>query len=88
MPENFFSMNVILPPPQQYEIARLNNFKSIEKLLDFMLEQCNMEEALQIFLPVHKLNSFIDVTHTKQIITKSNVKLYFITIDRCTVKKW
>lgn len=64
MPENLFSMNVILPPPQQYEIARFNNFKSIDKLLDFMLKQRDMEEALQIYLPVDKLNSFI-VIHMK-----------------------
>lgn len=49
-PENLFSMDITFPPPQQYEIARLNKFKSIDKLLEFA--ERNREEALQLYLPV------------------------------------
>lgn len=62
MPEDLFSLNITLPPPQQYEIARLGKFKSIDKLLDFAMER-NTEEVLQLYLPVHKLNSFIDINY-------------------------
>lgn len=55
-------MDITIPPPQQYEIARLNEFKSIDKLLDFAMER-STEEALQLYLPVYKLNSFIDINH-------------------------
>lgn len=56
MPESFLSMNVTLPPPQQHEIAVFNNIKSINKLLDFAMER-NIEEALQLYIAVYKLNS-------------------------------
>ncbi|KAM0726153.1 Acyl-coenzyme A diphosphatase NUDT19 [Formica fusca] len=51
MPEDLFSLNITLPPTQQYEIARLSKFKSIDKLLDFAMER-NTEEVLQLYLPV------------------------------------
>ncbi|KAL6423889.1 hypothetical protein ACFW04_010371 [Cataglyphis niger] len=53
MPEDLFSKDIILPPTQQYEIARLSKFKNIEKLLDFAME-CKTEEMLRhLYLPVH-----------------------------------
>lgn len=56
-------MNIILPPTQQYEIVRFSKFKNIEKLLDFAMK-CKTEEVLRdLYLPVHKLNSFIDINY-------------------------
>lgn len=49
--ENLCSMDITIPPPQQYEVARFTKYKNLDELLDFAVER-NTEEALPLYLPV------------------------------------
>ena len=52
VPGNFIfsSPNITLPPPQQYEIARIAKFESIDNLVDFAVDRSKM--GVQLNLPV------------------------------------
>ncbi|XP_076624735.1 acyl-coenzyme A diphosphatase NUDT19 [Colletes latitarsis] len=52
VPGNFIfsSSGIALPPPQQYEIARIAKFESIDNLLDFAIERSKM--GVHLNLPV------------------------------------
>lgn len=50
-------MDLTMPPPQQYEVARFTKFENLDKLLNFAVER-NAREALPLYLPVCKLNSY------------------------------
>lgn len=54
MPGNFIfsSPNITLPPPQQYEIARIAKFESIDNLLDFAIDRSKL--GVQLNLPVRR----------------------------------
>lgn len=50
MPGNFLfsSSDILLPPPQQYEIARIAKFESIDNLLDFAIDRSKMGVLLNL----------------------------------------
>ncbi|XP_054003130.1 acyl-coenzyme A diphosphatase NUDT19-like isoform X1 [Hylaeus anthracinus] len=46
----FSSSGIVLPPPQQYEIARIAKFESIDNLLDFAIDRSKI--GVRLNLPV------------------------------------
>ncbi|XP_012142752.1 acyl-coenzyme A diphosphatase NUDT19 isoform X1 [Megachile rotundata] len=44
----FSNSDIVLPPPQQYEIARIAKFESIDNLLDFAIDRSKMGVLLNL----------------------------------------
>ncbi|KAL6261597.1 hypothetical protein P5V15_006684 [Pogonomyrmex californicus] len=86
-PENFSSMGITFPPPQQYEIAKLIKLKNIDDLLDIAVKR--NKEGAQLYLPVriHLKDGFMHVMpgdtlypkevslSEKQVIDKSDITI-------------
>lgn len=80
MPGNFLfsTPKIAFPPPQQYEIARIAKFESIDNLLDFAIDRSKIGVLLN--MPVCK-------KHLKNIL-KSNFNDISVILGKSRIIGW
>ncbi|XP_029044493.1 acyl-coenzyme A diphosphatase NUDT19-like [Osmia bicornis bicornis] len=82
-----FSSGILLPPPQQYEIARIAKFESIDNLLDFAIDRSKIGVLLNLPVKVELQDGKVHVLPgdsmypkdvsliDEQIINKSDITI-------------
>ncbi|CAK9812563.1 Acyl-coenzyme A diphosphatase NUDT19 [Anthophora plagiata] len=81
----FSSSKIALPPPQQYEIARIAKFESIDNLLDFAIERSGMGVLLNLPVKVQLQDGQVQVLPGDSMYPKKVHLLEKQIIDRTDI---